>query len=80
MCSAKKVFVLCEIFLKDFIRKYECGRTASTSGVYTHRKNERLGLAALAFILTCWEYPTPFENFSKLNVNLSVYFLILHLV
>ena len=34
MCSAKKVFVFCEFFLKDFIRKYECRRTASTADVY----------------------------------------------
>ena len=33
-CSAKKVFVFCEFFLKDFIRKYECGRTASTANEY----------------------------------------------
>ena len=34
MFSAKKVFVFCEFFLKDFIWKHDCGRTASTADVY----------------------------------------------
>ena len=35
MRSAKKVFVFCEFFLKDFICEYKCGRTASTADAYS---------------------------------------------
>ncbi len=56
------------------------GRIASTSDVHAHRKNERFGLAAPVLILSCWEYSNPFENFIRLNENLSVNLLILHSV